>query len=99
MGNCCGKNEPWETKISRKRSVKAAITSDNDNVTLLLFVALFDYDARTSKDLTFKKGDYFEVKLEYTAFNWWLAKSRSSQQEGYIPSNYVAKVNSAEAKE
>ena len=64
-----------------------------------LFVALFDYDARTSEDLTIKKGDYLEVKPENTAFDWWQAKSRSSQQEGYIPSNYVAEVNPLEAEE
>ena len=64
-----------------------------------LFVALFDYDARTSEDLTFKKGDYLEVKPENTAYDWWQAKSRSSQQEGYIPSNYVAEVNTLEAEE
>ena len=64
-----------------------------------LFVALFDYDARTSEDLTFKKGDYLEVMPGNTAFDWWQAKSRSSQQEGYIPSNYVAEVNPLEAEE
>ena len=64
-----------------------------------LFVALFDYDARTSEDLTFKKGDYLEVKPENTAYDWCQAKSRSSQQEGYIPSNYVAEVNTLEAEE
>jgi hypothetical protein len=64
-----------------------------------LFVALFDYDARTSEDLTFKKGDYLEVKQENTAFDWWQAKSRTSKQEGYIPSNYVAEVKTLEAEE
>jgi hypothetical protein len=64
-----------------------------------LFVALFDYDARTSEDLTFKKGDYLEVKPENTTFDWWQAKSRSSKQEGYIPSNYVAEVKTLEAEE
>ena len=64
-----------------------------------LFVALFDYDARTSEDLTFKKGDYLEVRPENTAFDWWHAKSRSSQREGYIPSNYVAEVKTLEAEE
>ena len=64
-----------------------------------LFVALFDYDARTSEDLTFRKGDYLEVRPENTQFDWWQAKSRSSNQEGYIPSNYVAEVKTLEAEE
>ena len=64
-----------------------------------LFIALFDYDARTSEDLTFKKGDYLEVQPENTAFDWWQAKSRTTKQEGYIPSNYVAEVKTLEAEE
>ena len=64
-----------------------------------LFVALFDYDARTEEDLTFKKGDYLEVSDENTQFDWWQAKSRSTKKEGYIPSNYVAEVKTLEAKE
>lgn len=64
-----------------------------------LFVALFDYDARTSEDLTFKKGDYLEVSTENTQFDWWHATSRASKREGYIPSNYVAEVKTLEAEE
>ena len=64
-----------------------------------LFVALFDYDARTEEDLTFKKGDYLEVSDENTQFDWWQAKSRSTKKEGYIPSNYVAEVKTLEAEE
>ena len=64
-----------------------------------LFVAVYDYDARTPKDLSFKKGDYLDVMPGNTAFDWWQAKSRSSQQEGYIPSNYVAEVKTLEDEE
>ena len=64
-----------------------------------LFVALFDYDARTSEDLSFKKGDYLEVSKENTAYDWWQARSRKTNHTGYIPSNYVAEVRSLEAEE
>lgn len=30
---------------------------------------------------------------------WWKAKSLSSKREGFIPSNYVAKVNTLETEE
>ena len=106
MGNCCGKKEPWGTKIFQRRSVEADIKLDNEYATLpfvslqtkqsfaasdtrvhlpslnnqverdvRVFVALFDYDARTSEDLTFKKGDYLEAgQAENTAYDWWQGK-------------------------
>ena len=64
-----------------------------------LFIALFDYDARTPEDLTFKKGEYLEVRPENTQYDWWQATSRSTRKEGYIPSNYVAEVKTLEAEE
>lgn len=30
--------------------------------------------------------------------DWWLARSKKTRQEGYIPSNYVAKLKSIEAE-
>ncbi|XP_032236190.2 tyrosine-protein kinase SRK2 [Nematostella vectensis] len=54
-----------------------------------IFMALYDYDARTNEDLSFKKGERLQL-LDNTDGDWWLAKSLSTDQEGYIPSNYVA---------
>ena len=61
-----------------------------------LYVALFDYDARTSEDLSFKKGE--ELEVESDTGDWWLARSRTTNREGYIPCNYVARVQSIEAE-
>ena len=61
-----------------------------------LFVALYDYDARTDEDLSFKKGDHLEILN--TQYHWWFARSKASKMEGYIPSNYVAKLKSIEAE-
>jgi len=66
------------------------------------FVALYDYDARTDEDLSFKKGDLLEI-LNDTQGDWWYARAKSShsptaKQEGYIPSNYVARVKSLESE-
>lgn len=33
-----------------------------------------------------------------TKGDWWLARSKKTRQEGYIPSNYVAKLKSIEAE-
>ncbi|XP_059473348.1 tyrosine-protein kinase Src42A [Neocloeon triangulifer] len=62
-----------------------------------VFVALYDYDARTDEDLSFRKGEHLEI-LNDTQGDWWLARSKASRQEGYIPSNYVAKLRSIEAE-
>ena len=62
-----------------------------------VFVALYDYDARTDEDLSFKKGDHLEI-LNDTQGDWWFARSKTTKQDGYIPSNYVAKLKSIEAE-
>lgn len=62
-----------------------------------VFVALYDYDARTDEDLSFKKGEHLEI-INDTQGDWWFAKSKQTKLEGYIPSNYVAKLKSIEAE-
>lgn len=62
-----------------------------------VFVALYDYDARTDEDLSFKKGEHLEI-INDTQGDWWLARSKATKHEGYIPSNYVAKLKSIEAE-
>ena len=60
------------------------------------YVAIFDYDARTKEDLTIRKNDLLEItNRKMTA--WWKAKNEHGQ-EGWIPSNYVAKRDSLESE-
>uniref|UniRef100_A0A671V2K4 Tyrosine-protein kinase n=1 Tax=Sparus aurata TaxID=8175 RepID=A0A671V2K4_SPAAU len=56
-----------------------ANTSDGESIAM----ALYDYEAIHEGDLGFKKGD--------KSGEWWRAMLVSTGQEGYIPSNYVAK--------
>ncbi|XP_050571128.1 tyrosine-protein kinase Fgr isoform X3 [Cygnus atratus] len=63
-----------------------------------LFVALYDYEARTEDDLSFQKGEKFHI-INNTEGDWWEARSLSSGDTGYIPSNYVAPVDSIQAEE
>ncbi|XP_028653420.1 tyrosine-protein kinase fynb isoform X2 [Erpetoichthys calabaricus] len=63
-----------------------------------LFVALYDYDARTEDDLSFRKGEKFQI-LNSTEGDWWEARSLNTGGTGYIPSNYVAPVDSIQAEE
>ena len=74
-------------------------TPDPPQSDVKVYIALYDYDARTDEDLSFRKGDYLEVKPENSEYDWWMATSRSSGKTGYIPNNYVAEVKSLEAEE
>uniref|UniRef100_A0A672MXC3 Tyrosine-protein kinase n=2 Tax=Cyprinidae TaxID=7953 RepID=A0A672MXC3_SINGR len=63
-----------------------------------LFIALYDYEARTEDDLSFQKGEKFHI-INNTEGDWWEARSLDTGKSGYIPSNYVAPVDSIQAEE
>jgi hypothetical protein len=42
-------------------------------------------------------GEHLEI-INDTQGDWWFARSKATKQEGYIPSNYVAKLKSIEAE-
>ena len=65
---------------------------------VLTFVGLYDYDARTAEDLSFRKSERLQI-VNNTDGDWWLARSMVTGKEGYIPSNYVAPVQSVQAQE
>uniref|UniRef100_A0A6J0V0S4 Tyrosine-protein kinase n=1 Tax=Pogona vitticeps TaxID=103695 RepID=A0A6J0V0S4_9SAUR len=70
-----------------------------------IFVALFDYQARTDEDLSFQAGDKLEI-LDTSQESWWIARllvkngfARPGQNvQGYVPANYVAPYQSMEAE-
>ncbi|NXI32553.1 FRK kinase, partial [Sterrhoptilus dennistouni] len=69
------------------------------------FVALFDYDARTEDDLSFRAGEKLQV-LSASHEGWWYAKLLLTEGSvcpgrklmGYIPANYIAADQSIEAE-
>ncbi|XP_061750102.1 tyrosine-protein kinase Fyn-like isoform X1 [Nerophis ophidion] len=63
-----------------------------------LFVALYDYEARTEDDLSFRKGERFQI-INSTEEDWWDARSLTTGDSGYVPSNYVAPVDSIQAED
>ena len=63
-----------------------------------LFVAKYDYVSRTDDDLGFNKGDLLYI-LNTDDSDWWFARAKLSNKEGYIPSNHVAELNSLNAEE
>lgn len=72
------------------------------------YIALFDYEPRTTKDLGLKKGDVIYINDEDKKSNgWWWARlkqpSLPGQQKeiyvsGYVPSKYVARLDSLESQ-
>ena len=72
----------------------AKTTETNKNT---LYVGKYDYHARKTNELSFKKGD-----VMYTTRSdgdWWYAQLCDSGQEGYVPSNFIAEFNSLNAEE
>ena len=53
--------------------------------------------SRTDEDLSFKKGEHMYI-INDTQGEWWFARSHATKLEGYIPSNYVAQLQSVEAE-
>uniref|UniRef100_A0A8C6YB27 Tyrosine-protein kinase n=1 Tax=Naja naja TaxID=35670 RepID=A0A8C6YB27_NAJNA len=62
-----------------------------------IVIALYIYDGMHEDDLSFKKGEKMRILEEHG--EWWRAKSLVTKKEGFIPSNYVAKVNTLETEE
>jgi len=58
-------------------------------------VAMFPFTKRLKDELTFEKGDHLDI-LNTRNSNWWMVSRKG--REGYIPSQYVAKVGSLEAE-
>lgn len=80
----------------------ANISSHNNSVVAppgaTIFVALYDYEARITEDLSFKKAERLQI-INTSDGDWWYARSLQTNLEGYIPSTYVAPEKSYEAEE
>ena len=63
-----------------------------------LFVGKYDYSSRTDNDLDFKKGDLLYI-MNTDNGDWWLARSKTTGQEGYVPYTYVTKYNTLDAEQ
>lgn len=63
-----------------------------------IVVALYNYTARESTDVSFVKGDQMEV-LDDSEPDWWRVLHLRTLQEGLIPWNFVAVERSVESEE
>ncbi|XP_057679497.1 tyrosine-protein kinase Fyn isoform X4 [Corythoichthys intestinalis] len=96
----------FHTPVGQGMTVFGGISTSSNTGTLrtrggtgvTLFVALYDYEARTEDDLSFRKGERFQI-INSTEGDWWDARSLTTGGSGYIPSNYVAPVDSIQAED
>nr|XP_020663515.1 tyrosine-protein kinase HCK [Pogona vitticeps]XP_020663516.1 tyrosine-protein kinase HCK [Pogona vitticeps] len=82
--------------LHRKGCIPSTPVKPQDDEDFIV-LALYDYEAIHREDLSFQKGECLKI-LEDSG-EWWRAESLTTGQEGYIPSNYVARVNSLETEE
>eukprot|EP00122_Pirum_gemmata_P003576 Pgem_evm1s3233 len=60
---------------------------------LPLYIALYQYEARTPEDLSFQVNDELRI-IEERQDGWWLAIKVSSGEQGFIPCNHITPKNS-----
>ena len=95
MGAVAAAQDKTASPVIGRDNAATGLAASSSN--LPLFVALYDYEARTDEDLSFKKMEILEI-LNDAQGDWWYARSKTTKLEGYIPSNYVAKVKSLESE-
>lgn len=64
-----------------------------------IYTALWDFEARDEKELSFKAGDMFEITNR--SGDWWSAKKLDSfgrGETGFVPFNYVARAESIQSQ-
>ncbi|NXN80954.1 FRK kinase, partial [Bombycilla garrulus] len=97
--------EQKDLEKSKIRAKPLPSLPGQDLIDICSFVALFDYNARTEEDLSFRAGDKLKV-LNASKEGWWYAKLLLPEGSvcpgrklmGYIPANYIAVENSIEAE-
>jgi len=62
-----------------------------------IVIALYSYSPRTEGDLSFVKDERMVV-LDKRGGGWWKARSLSTNQEGFVPMNYVVDESSLKAQ-
>ena len=60
-----------------------------------LYIAKYEYQPRTKSDLGFGKKDLLYI-INTGDEDWWLARAKDTEQEGFIPSSYVVNIEAEE---
>ncbi|KAM9533309.1 tyrosine-protein kinase Lck isoform 2-T2 [Guaruba guarouba] len=87
QGMVHGRGQPWLT-VGHCHPVPLPLLPDK------LVVALYNYEPKHNGDLGLQKGEKLRILEE--SGEWWKAQSLTTGQEGLIPYNFVALLNSLE---
>ncbi|KAK5982267.1 NCK (Non-Catalytic region of tyrosine Kinase) adaptor protein family [Trichostrongylus colubriformis] len=94
-------NDGMNSSVASARSPIAVISSpapSTQNKTVLeRVVALYSFDASTTEELSFRKGERLDI-IDHPSHDpdWWLARNSVGQQ-GLVPKNYIEVVSTGNA--
>ena len=100
---CMRQNEEQKQKQLEQQQLKSPLASvgassstanNNDNIQQQYVIALYDYQEKSPREITIKKGD---VGLLINSVNkdWWKIELNDNRQ-GFVPSSYVKKLDSSQ---
>ncbi|XP_051517556.1 tyrosine-protein kinase TXK isoform X2 [Myxocyprinus asiaticus] len=87
----------YMSQLSKKKQPPPPVPPDDDDVGLVKVVAMYDFTARESSDLTLHHGEEYTILHKQDQL-WWRAKDRHGNK-GFIPSNYVTEIGTIEANQ
>jgi hypothetical protein len=71
---------------ARGTTMASGATPASNLPTIERLQALFDYEATSEQELTFKEGDWLEIKQKDDSGWWWAALG---SKQGFVPNSYV----------
>ena len=71
----------------------ATMESSMDDLTYPIYTAIFDYDATSASELSFRKGDQMHIKSKGSGKTW---HASLNGKEGNIPKSYVTALEDEE---
>ena len=83
--------------VAKSSLVPVYISQTNTEPTYPIFIAKYDFVSEKDELLSFNKGDLLYIINKEG--EWWYARAKRSDQEGYIPQDSVADPNSLDANE
>ncbi|KAF4096163.1 tyrosine-protein kinase TXK isoform X1 [Onychostoma macrolepis] len=85
----------YTTQLSQKKLPPSP--PEDDDIGVMKVVAMYDFTARESSDLTLRHGEMYII-LHKQHQLWWRAKDKHGNK-GFIPSNYVTEIGTIEAND
>lgn len=91
-------SETLEHSISPSSNSNDATTKDSapDDLLYPIYTAMFDYEASSPSELSFKKGEQMYVKSKESGKMWYARITIGTTREGNIPKNYVSALDDEE---